>query len=82
VWQKKCKKCGRKSAAEKVWQKKEKCGRKIAAGKVRQKKCGRKMQQKKCGRKIAAVDSRTKPRQQNATRRKKGMVLICVVLNL
>jgi hypothetical protein len=68
--------------AGKVRQKK--CGRKIAVGKVLQKNRNRKSAtekplQKKCG--SGFVE--TKLRQQNATRRKKkGMVLICVLLYL
>jgi hypothetical protein len=88
-------KCNKKSVIEKVCQ--EKCGKKIAEEKVRQEKCGRKsvakkLQQEKCNRRTTAEIVRQKnrgsgfatikPRQQNATRRKNGMVFICVVLNL
>jgi uncharacterized protein (DUF2147 family) len=89
------KKCGRKMRQKKCAA--EKCGRKSAAEKW-QEKCGRKMWQKKCGRKSAARKvCGKKVRQKNVCRQQKnaaqnrgtrmlqeekGMVFICVVLNL
>jgi hypothetical protein len=71
--------------AGKVRQKK--CSKKIVTEKPWQKKCGGKIAQEKCGRKTMVEKVRLKNRGKKnhgsrTLQEEKGMVFICVVLNL